>query len=113
MTAGRVGFLHHHADAAAGVDRLRVLAEQRGRAAIGALQPEKQRDGGGFAGAISPEQGEQLAAIHFETEAVECGDLAEAFVRVVQAGERRLRHETSSEASIALLAVRTVSPACQ
>ena len=85
-------FLHHDADAPARFDVLRVLAEQLGRAAIGTLQAEQQGDGGGFAGAIGAEQGEQLAAVHREIETVERGDLAEAFVRALEAGEGWLRH---------------------
>src|SRR5262249_54461128 len=69
-------FLHHHADATAAFDVRRRATHQRHAAFVGIDEPQPDRDRRRFAGAIRPEHGEQLAALHLHADVIEREDVA-------------------------------------
>ena len=84
----QLGVLQHDADAPARLDLLRVLAEQLNRAGVGAEQPQQQADGGGFAGSIGAQQGQQFSALQLQVGAIQRGERAIALDGAVEAGDR-------------------------
>lgn len=101
--------LHHHADAAAGFDCLRRLVEQLHLALVRVLQPQQQRDGRGFAGAVGSQQGQQFTAMYRQIEAVQRGDGAVALADPGEPGECSW-HRSSHAGRMAKARLRLKSP---
>jgi hypothetical protein len=66
-----------------------VVAHHHDATGIGREQPRQQLEEGGFPGAIGTEQGNELAGIHREADAIHCTHSAVALDDVVEQQSRR------------------------